>query len=140
MLEAAGIGIDVLNVEALVGVLTAAGDDRDVQDVLGWGSGAGAPYSRHPWLHDWRQVGSERGSLKIGEHMVSGGAAAVAHDPGRSRAPRSIALLSPCHRAFSALDEPLEASLPSLRTKVSSASTMPLTAVALALLAVARKR
>jgi hypothetical protein len=40
VLEAAGVGVDVLDVEALVGVLAAAGDDRDVQDVLGVRKGA----------------------------------------------------------------------------------------------------
>src|SRR5205085_11641230 len=84
VLEAAGVGVDVLDVETLVCVLAAAGDDRDVQYVLGVRKGAVGVASiadeNRILGNDWREVGSERASLQIGEHLVGGGTAAVAHD------------------------------------------------------------
>ena len=83
-LEAAGVGVDILNVEALVDVLATTGDERDVQDVLGVRKdrvGIASIGNQHSvFRNDRCEVGRERGRPEIMQNVIRRRAAAVAHD------------------------------------------------------------
>ena len=99
-LEAADVGVDVLDVIAAVRVFAFAGDELDVEEPAGVGElavgGATIADEQRILGNDRLQHACYCGALQIGEHRIRRRAVTIAHDEHRSaadepEAPRPLA-------------------------------------------------